>query len=339
MTSSIRPIILSGGSGTRLWPRSRPDRPKPFLPLIGDRTLFQQALDRVTNTAVFGPAVIVAGEGHVPHIVEQASGQPIELLVEPCARNTAPAIALAAHRLAQDDVMLVCTSDHFIADTAAFVDAVRAATALARDGYLVSLGITPDHPETGYGYIQRGTPLNGGYRVDRFVEKPDSETAAFFVNEGNYSWNGGIFAFTAGTFLDELAKFRPELARLVASAVQAGSGSGNIFRPAAKPFAQIDGESIDYAVMENTQKAAIVPVSMGWSDIGNWNSLFDAREGCSRGAHELIECARVAVDTDGPRVSVIGLEDVIVVVDGDEVLVTSSKSAQKVGQLSAARGK
>src|SRR3990167_8251412 len=184
MTSSIRPIILSGGSGTRLWPRSRADRPKPFLDLIGERTLFQQALDRVNDTAQFGPAVIVAGEDHVVHIVEQAADQPIELIVEPCARNTAPAIALAAHRLARDDVMLVCPSDHFIADTAAFLDAVRAAAALARDGNLVSFGITPDHPETGYGYIQRGSPLDGGYRVDRFVEKPDSETAAFFVKDG-----------------------------------------------------------------------------------------------------------------------------------------------------------
>lgn len=339
MTSTIRPVILSGGSGTRLWPRSRPGCPKPFLPLIGGRTLFQQALDRVNDTAQFGPAVIVAGEDHVVHIVEQAADQPVELIVEPCARNTAPAIALAAHRLSPDAVMLVCPSDHYIADTEAFVDAVRAAAALARDGNLVSLGITPDHPETGYGYILRGTPLNGGYKVDRFVEKPDSETAAFFVKDGSYSWNGGIFAFTAGTYLEELAKFRPELARLVASAVQAGSSSGNVFCPAASPFAQIAGESIDYAVMENTQRAAVVPVTMGWSDIGSWKSLFDARDGRSRGMHELIDCTRVAVDTDGPRVSVIGLEDVIVVVDGDEVLVTSSRSAQKVGQLGGAKGK
>ena len=332
MTVSIQPVILCGGGGTRLWPRSRPTLPKPFLPLLGARTLFQQALDRVADAAVFAPPLVVSGEAHVPLVREQGDAG-IAIIAEPAGRNTAPAIALAAHRAPEGSVLLVCPSDHYIADNAAFRAAAEAAAALARDGHLVSFGIEAVSPHTGYGYLRRGEALPGGYRLDAFVEKPDLATAERFVADGRYSWNGGIFAFGREHLLDELAQHRPTMAKLCEAAVKQGSQNGPVFRPDETAFGAIDGESIDYAVMENTTRAAMVPVSMGWSDIGNWDALREARGGASTGPHELLDCANVMVDSDGPRVSVVGMDDVIVVVDGDDILVTSAKGAQNVGKL------
>ncbi|WP_435419205.1 mannose-1-phosphate guanylyltransferase [Parerythrobacter aurantius] len=337
MTNLVSPVILCGGGGTRLWPRSRPDAPKPFLPLLGERSLFQQTLDRVADGTRFSRPLVVAGTRHIPLIRQQADA--IDLIAEPEGKNTAPAIALAALRLPPEAVMLVCPSDHFIADTAAFVETAMQAAELARQGRLVAFGITPDAPETGYGYIRRGAPLDVGYEIDRFVEKPDLATAEQFLAEGGYSWNGGIFVFQAGRYLEELRRHRPEMAELVEAAAQAGSEAEGTFVPDAGTFSRIEGDSIDYAVMEPTDSAAVVPSTMGWSDIGNWQALRDARAAEGRGRFELVDCHNVMVDTDGPRVSVIGLDDIIVIVDGDEVLVTSAAGAQKVGKLAGATGK
>ena len=338
--SLIHPVVLCGGSGTRLWPRSRVAKPKPFLPLVGERTLFQGTLDRVADRGIFAEPLVVAGAHHLEHIAEQAGGE-LAVIVEPAAKNTAPAIALAAHRLPEKAVMLVCPSDHHIADTAAFTQAAQAAAALARDGRMVAFGIAAETPETGYGYIRRGEALEGGYAVERFVEKPDRATAEQFLADGGYSWNGGIFAFGAGAFLREFAAHRPELAAAVAEAVVKGSADGSRFHPDATVFGGIPGESVDYAVMENSEHAAMVPVRMGWSDIGGWPALHAAREGdadgnCVRGSADLVDCRDVMVESDGPRVSVIGLQNVVVVVDGGEVLVTTAEGAQAVGKLPGA---
>lgn len=340
--NKIVPVVLCGGSGTRLWPRSRKTKPKPFLPLIGERTMFEATLGRCGDPEQFASPVIVTGTAHLEHVEEQTGGAPgATVIVEPEAKNTAAAIALAAGRLPPDAVMLVCPSDHHIADEPAFRSAAAAAAKLAAEGWLVAFGITATAPETGYGYIKRGDPLEGGYRVDRFVEKPDLATAQQFLADGNYSWNGGIFAFRAGRFLDELAAHRPALAEAAAKSVSGGSEDGSRFYPDAAAFAVIEPESVDYAVMEETDRAAMVPASMGWSDIGNWAALRDAtdsdHDGNSvRGRAELVDCTGVFVDTDGPRVSVIGLKDVAIVVDGDEVLVTTMEGAQKVGKLGGA---
>src|SRR6478752_1607630 len=338
----IYPVVLCGGSGTRLWPRSRKQAPKPFLPLVGEETLFEATLARCADPARFAPPVVVTGVGHRTHVEAQAARFPgTQTIVEPMARNTAAAIALAAHRLPADAIMLVCPSDHHIADVAAFRQAAAAAAQLAEDDWLVSFGITPTAPETGFGYIRRGAPLEGGFRVERFVEKPDLATAEQFLADGNYSWNGGIFVFRAGAFLDELARHRPKLAAAVQEAVAKGHEDGAAFHPDAGAFAAIEPESVDYAVMENTARAAVVPVAMGWSDIGNWHALRDARQGDAdgnrtRGNVELVDCRNVLAETDGPRISVIGLEDIAVVVNGDEVLVTTMAGAQKVGKLGGA---
>ncbi|UIP07387.1 mannose-1-phosphate guanylyltransferase [Erythrobacter sp. SDW2] len=337
MNALIHPVILCGGGGTRLWPRSRPAKPKPFLPLLGERTLFQQTLDRVADTARFAAPMVVTGEAYLPLIREQG-GAGLSVVAEPMGRNTAPAIALAAHRLPADAVMLVCPSDHYIADTAPFVAAAEVGAGLARSGWLVSMGIAAERPETGYGYIKRGEPLAGGYRIDRFVEKPDLPTAQGFLADGGYSWNGGIFLFTAGRLLEELAAHRPAMAAAVAKAVAGGSETGGAFRPDSVAFAAIEGDSIDYAVMEPTGRKAMVPVAMGWSDIGNWQALVEARGEKSVGRADLLDAANVVIDSDGPRVSVVGLSDIIVVVDGDEVLVMSREGAQSVGKLPGAKG-
>ena len=338
----IHPVILCGGSGTRLWPRSRKHRPKPFLPLLGERTLFQQTLDRASDPARFAPPTIVAGSAHCGHIEAQAAEQPgARLIIEPAAKNTAPAIALAAHALPADAIMLVCPSDHHIADTDAFLAGVADAAALAREDYMVAFGIAPTGPETGYGYIRKGAPLAPGNAVAQFVEKPDLATAERFLAAGDYVWNGGIFAFRAGAFLAELETHRPEMAAQVERAWGDATQGGWQVHPAAEPFAKIAGESIDYAVMEATARAAVVAADMGWSDIGNWDALMTARGADGDGNHvrgpaDLIDCRNVMVESDRQRVSVIGLEDVIVVVNGEEVLVTSRAGAQAVGKLPGA---
>jgi len=341
MTKMV-PVVLCGGSGTRLWPRSRAVKPKPFLPLVGEEPLFVATLGRCGDRDAFAPPVVVTGAAHIEHVEAQMDDPDGRVIVEPMARNTAAAIALAACRLPEDAVMLVCPSDHHIADREAFVAAARRAGELAAEGWLVTFGITPDSPDTGFGYLKQGEAIgDGAWKIERFVEKPDLARAQQFLDEGGYSWNGGLFAFRAGTFMDELSRHRPAIAEAAREAVAAGREDGRRFHPDATAFAAIESESVDYAVMENTTRAAMVPVAMGWSDIGNWQALHaslptDSAGNTLRGRGELVDCRNVMVDTDGPRVSVIGLEDVVVVVDGDEILVTTREGAQKVGKLDGA---
>jgi mannose-1-phosphate guanylyltransferase/mannose-1-phosphate guanylyltransferase/mannose-6-phosphate isomerase len=317
--------------------------PKPFLPLVGESTLFEATVLRCAGRSQFAAPMVVTGAKHLAHVEAQLSETPgAHVIVEPSARNTAAAIALAALRLDPDAIMLVCPSDHHIADCKAFTDAAEDAASLAREGWLVSFGIEATSPETGYGYLRRGESIDGrGSRVARFVEKPDEALAQEFLASGEYAWNGGIFAFRAGTFLDELEQHRPEIARASREAVAKGRDDGNRFHPDADAFAAIKSESVDYAVMENTTRAAMVPANMGWSDIGNWQAIHVARlqdenGNVTSGPAELVDCRNVLVDSDGPRVSVIGLEGVIVVVDKGEILVTTAAGAQKVGKLTGA---
>lgn len=340
--TKITPVVLCGGSGTRLWPRSRKTMPKPFLPLVGDRTLFEATLLRCADGTQFDPPIVVTGAAHLAHVEAQLPGE-AQIIVEPEARNTAAAIALAALRLPEDAVMLVCPSDHHIGDCDAFVAAAKAAAALAADGWLVSFGIAATAPETGFGYIRRGEAIagSGGFVIDRFVEKPDLERAMQFLADGGYSWNGGIFAFRAGTFIDELDQHRPAIAAAAREAIAKGIADGHRFHPDAAAFATIESESVDYAVMENTRRAAMVPAAIAWSDIGNWQALHaalprDEAGNAVRGPAELMGCRNVMVESDGPRVSVVGASDLIVVVDNGEVLVCTPEGAQLVGKLQGA---
>lgn len=335
------PVVLCGGYGTRLWPRSRKQKPKPFLPLLGDSTLFAATVLRCEREAGFGHPVIVTGVAHLEHVEEQLPDRAnTRILVEPEGRNTAAAIALAALTLPEDVIMLVCPSDHHIGDCDAFRAAAREAASLAAAGWLVSFGIVPTAPETGFGYLKQGELIPGtvGRRVEKFVEKPDLARALEFLASGHYAWNGGIFAFRVGTFIEELGRYRPGILEAVREAVAKGHTDGMRFLPDAKAFARVPSESVDYAVMENTEHAAMVPAVMAWSDIGNWQALHEALErdeagNAVRGNAELKDCSNVMVMSDGPRVSVVGATGLVIVVDGDEVLVCTPKGAQAVGKL------
>lgn len=339
----LTPVILCGGSGTRLWPRSRVRKAKPFLPLVTQETLFEQALLRCSDRSRFESPVIVTGATHYPHVEAQIWAAPdAQIIVEPEPKNTAAAIALAAMRLPRDAIMLVCPSDHHIGHKDAFTEAAAAAAKLAINGSLVCFGVEPSAPETGFGYIHQGREIGGGgFEVLEFVEKPDLQRAIDFVASGKYWWNGGIFAFSVGQYLTELGEYRPAMLACVTEAVEKGRFVDRTFLPDAVHFAEIIAESVDHAIMENTRKIAMIPTQMEWSDVGNWRALHAVRErnvegNTVHGPAELIGCCNVLIDTDGPRVHAIGLEDLIIVVDGEDVLVTSPAGAQLVGKLAGA---
>jgi mannose-1-phosphate guanylyltransferase/mannose-1-phosphate guanylyltransferase/mannose-6-phosphate isomerase len=243
---TLTPVILCGGSGTRLWPRSRPELPKPFLPLVGERTLFQEALLRCADPELFDPPLVVTGAAHVGLVEEQSSGVAIgEVIVEPEPRQTAAAVALAALRLHDNAVMLVCPSDHHMDGGEQFKAAAAAAARLAAEGLLVCLTIPASAPDTRFGYVRKGDPLGtAAFRVAQFVEKPDRERALAYVASGDFAWNAGIFAFRAGDYLRELERFRPRLADAVRRSVAAGTAVAGRFRPDEAAFAEIEPGSI-----------------------------------------------------------------------------------------------
>jgi mannose-1-phosphate guanylyltransferase len=338
----ITPVILSGGGGTRLWPLSTPEKPKQFLALTGVRTMFQLTLDRVSDRNRFAAPIIVANAGHTALVEEQCGDPDAILLLEPCARNTAPAIALAA--LAAPDpksILLVMPSDHVITDVDAFHAATRAALPLVRDGWMATYGIAPTGPETGYGYIQMGGALNNGVRsVDRFVEKPDLETAQAMLAQGGFSWNGGIFLFRADIYLVALAAYAPDMLAAAQQAMAAAVRDGNRILPDAAAFAASPANSIDYAVMEKAAReaggrVAVVPVSMGWSDVGSWDALYElnAKDGDGNalsGTTRLHGAQNNLIHADGVRVSVHGIDDLIIVANGREVMVMPRGHSQNV---------
>jgi len=291
---------------------------------------------------VFAEALIVAGSDHLDAIEEQAAdGEVASVIVEPDSRQTAPAIALAANVLDLEAIMLVCPSDHFIADTAAFLDAAQKAAVLAADDWLVSLAVIADRPETGYGYLRRGEAILTGFRVDQFVEKPERDMAEEYISDSAYFWNSGIFAFRAGAFLNELSVHRSAMADAIRRSIDNASETGSHLNPDPDSFCSIDGESIDYAIMEPTSRAAMVTVSMGWSDMGNWASLRRALPSDTNGNHvigeaELIECENVLAISNGQRISVVGMKETCIIVDGDNVLVVSQDGAANVGKLHGA---
>ncbi|MBU6206782.1 MAG: mannose-1-phosphate guanylyltransferase, partial [Alphaproteobacteria bacterium] len=274
----ITPVILSGGAGTRLWPMSTADRPKQFLPLVGIETMFEATLARVADAGQFADPIIVANARHEALVRDQLGGRPARIILEPAARNTAPAIALAA-LLDPHATLLVMPSDHVIADVTAFHAAVQAALPLVAQGWLITFGIAPDAPETGYGYIQVGDALaTGVHKVARFVEKPDVARAAQMIADGDHAWNGGIFLFQAQAFLGALSVHAPDMLHACQRAMDGARHEGSTIHPDAEGFMASPADSIDYAVMEKAAKeeqgsVAVVPVSMGWSDVGSWDAL------------------------------------------------------------------
>ena len=342
--AKLYPVILSGGSGTRLWPLSRVGHPKQFLPLLGQRSLLQATALRVADARRFHAPLVVANEEHRFAIVEQLEAvgvAPAAILLEPVARNTGPAVAAAALRLAANDAeacLLVLPSDHVIRDEAAFLTAVDQAAELARLGHLVTFGIRPDRPETGYGYIRRGSAIAGladCYAVERFVEKPDEALARAFLADGGYDWNSGMFVFPAGRFIEELGRLDAEMLAACRAAVAGATSDLGFVRLEAAAFARAPGRSVDHAVMEGASQVAVVACDPGWSDVGAWSALWevsdkDAAGNVVAGDALVMDSRNTLVRGEHRLVVALGLENMVVVETADAVLVAPSDRAQEV---------
>ncbi|MFV1848680.1 mannose-1-phosphate guanylyltransferase/mannose-6-phosphate isomerase [Stenotrophomonas maltophilia] len=336
--SSIQPVILSGGSGTRLWPLSREAYPKQFLPLAGELTMLQATWKRVAPIAARGPLVI-ANEEHrfvAAEQLQQVGAEPAAIILEPVGRNTAPAIAVAALEATRDGgdaLLLVLPSDHVITNEAAFRSAVQAAAGAAEAGKLVTFGIVPTGPETGYGYI-KAAEGRGLRAVERFVEKPDLETATGYVSSGQYYWNSGMFLFKASRYLQELERFHPAMLAGSRQAWQQARRDADFTRLDKDAFTAVASDSIDYAVMEKTADAVVIPLDAGWNDVGSWTALRDVSQQDGDGnAHQgdviAIDCRNTYAYAQR-LVALVGLDDVIVVETDDAVLVGKADRMQEV---------
>lgn len=340
----ILPVILCGGSGTRLWPVSRDKYPKQFQALAGEQTLFQQTLARAAALVDAAPALVMTNNDHRFIAAEQAREGGFALsaiLLEPVAKNTAPAIALSAFWAkahADDPLLLVCPADHVIRNEAAFGAAVAHAGRYAAAGMLVTFGIVPNAAETGYGYIKRGERIDdAGFRVERFVEKPDAETAAAFLADGSYFWNSGMFLFRASRYLEELQHHRPDIHAACAAAYAAAYGDLDFVRFPVRHFGTCPAESIDYAVMEKTAQAAVVPADPGWSDVGAWSAVWEigAKDAAGNVFDEQVRqvgCSNTFARTH-KLTALIGLENVVVVDTPDALLVADRAAAQDVKKV------
>jgi len=331
----VTPVILSGGAGTRLWPLSRRARPKQLLDLTGGGSMLALTAERVTDPALFAAPTVVAGAEQA-EAIERALPGLGTLILEPAARNTAPAIALAALAAGWDDLLLVLPSDHLIADAEGFRTAVRRAAPFAAEGWIVTFGMTAERAETGYGYIARGAALGEGvFAAEGFVEKPDAAAAQAYVAGGRHDWNGGIFLFRAGAMLDALASHAPEILRAAEAAMAGATRDGVRVHPDRAAFAASPAQSIDYAVMEKAATVAVVPVSVGWSDIGSFEALHavsdqDADGNVVVGPGLAVDAQGCLIRSEGPLVAAIGVEDLVIVATADAVLVVPRRQSQKV---------
>jgi mannose-1-phosphate guanylyltransferase/mannose-1-phosphate guanylyltransferase/mannose-6-phosphate isomerase len=343
--TAVLPVILSGGSGSRLWPMSRELFPKQLQALLGTRTMLQETVERVSGPAFEAP-MVVCNDSHRFIIAEQMRQMgvtPGEIVLEPVARNSAPAIAVGALRALErfaDPLILVLAADHRIGDVAAFRAAVAAAVPVAAAGHLVAFGITPTGPATGYGYIRKGAPVgDGASRVDRFVEKPPLADAERMVADGRHLWNGGLFLFPARTLIEEMERLAPAVVAAARAGVAAARRDIDFLRLDATAFAASPDISIDYAVMEKTDRAAVVPMDVEWSDIGSWAALWDVAEKDAAGnavvGDAVFEGTRNSyVRSDsGLLTAVVGLDDVVVVTTEDAVLVCARDKAQDVKKV------
>lgn len=346
--SKLYPVILSGGSGSRLWPLSRAHYPKQLLPLSGANTMLQDTALRVSDATRYHAPLIIANNEHrfiVAEQLQQADVSPRAIVLEPLGRNTAPAVTIAALMLQQDDpdaVMVLLPSDHVVGDLRGFESAVASAAAAARAGKLVTFGITPRHPETGYGYIRQGAALaalEGAFSVSGFVEKPDLPTAESYLSAGNYLWNSGMFVLSARVYLDEIGRLAPEILAQSQLALEKSFRDLDFVRLDEPSFAACPSDSIDYAVMEHTGNAAVVPADFGWNDVGAWPALWDIGEkdaegNVSAGDSLLRDVTNSYIRGEDDRlIAAVGLEDMIVVSTDDALMIAPKNRAGEVKDL------
>jgi mannose-1-phosphate guanylyltransferase len=333
---SICAVIMAGGSGTRLWPLSRAAHAKQFLNLYGEDTMLQATIKRLSGLDIQA-SITICNEDLRFFVADQLRelDKLGSIILEPVGRNTAPAIALAALTAKDDPLLLVLAADHVIQDETAFNEAVLRAIPLAEEGKLVTFGVVPTNPHTGFGYIKRGKRLGEGFEVDAFVEKPKTDVAEDYLRSGDYYWNSGMFLFRASSYLEELKKFRPDILDQCRASVMGAKADLDFLRIDKEIFELCPDESVDYAVMENTAQAVVMPMDAGWSDVGTWSSLWDISEKDSKGnsthgdviLHNTNNCY---VRTDNELVAVIGVDDLVVVSTKDAILVASKENVQDV---------
>ncbi len=343
----IIPVILSGGMGTRLWPMSRASTPKQFLCLNSEeQTLIQETAARIECNDRFEPPIIICNQQH-KNIVDQQMRKlgfkDFKIILEPCGRNTAPALAVAAAYVQEtygDGYMLVLPADHIIRDVGSFIAAIDKGYTLAQQGHVITFGITPNAPKTGFGYIQYNEKLDGlGYKVSKFVEKPSLSKAKEYCDAGNYVWNAGIFLFSASVYLQELEVFEPEMAKQSIQAYKKHKKDGEAIIIDEEIFSGIKDESIDYALMEHTNKAAVVPVNCGWDDAGSWEALWEIKEKDEQnnvlvGQTYIIDTKNTYINCkNGPTVTTIGLDNIVIISTPDVVLVAKKDQAQNVKEM------
>ena len=342
----VRPVILAGGSGSRLWPMSTPAKPKHLLPLIGDTSLFEHTLERFEGQDGFGPPIVVANHAQAADLIRLLGHiEDAVLILEPMKRDSAPAIALAALTAEPDDLLLMSPSDHHIADVPAFHAAIETGRAAAEAGDIVTFGIEPDRPATGYGYIAAhmgdSDPAQSQVRrVERFIEKPEAAHAQALLDAGGHYWNAGIFLARASTWLDAMERHVPDMIAAARAALAAAVREGGTIRPDHEEFARSPSQSIDYAVMEKEEAISVVPVSMGWSDIGSWQSLFDAAsrddgDNSVGAGHVAFDSAGTLIRSSGPRVAAIGVEGLVIIATPEAVLVVPREHSQRVREAAA----
>ncbi|MDB2510471.1 mannose-1-phosphate guanylyltransferase/mannose-6-phosphate isomerase, partial [Pseudomonadales bacterium] len=337
----LLPVIMAGGSGTRLWPLSRALYPKQFLPLASDKTMLQETVLRLSSLET-APPVTICNEEHRFTVAEQLNNidKLGPIILEPEGRNTAPAVALAALvALGQNDpLLLVLAADHVIRDDRAFTDAIKKAIPLACQGKLVTFGIVPQSAQTGYGYIERGKSVSSGFEVNKFVEKPNNETAQGYIDSKDYYWNSGMFLFRASRYLKELKRHRPDMAAACKASLDGKTTDLDFIRLNNDEFLKCPEDSIDYAVMEKTRDAVVVPLDAGWSDIGSWTALWDVTEKDRNGnairGDVINEATKNCLVYGGERlITTLGLEDIIIVDTKDAVMVAHKDKVQDVKDI------
>ncbi len=345
MSDQIVPIILSGGAGSRLWPASRRRQPKQLLPLVDDRSMLLITLQRISALPNTGMPMVVSNEDQrsgIQRELHRAGLSGSRIVLEPVGRNTAPALAVAALDLngrGEDPLLLVLPADHIIQNQGALAEAVDAAAGLAEQGYLVTFGVTPTHPETGYGYIEVGTALGeSAMTVSQFREKPDADTAARYLADGKHLWNSGMFMFRARRYLEELELHRPDVLTPAREALLGGKDDDGVVTLDAAAMAQAPSISIDYAVMESTKRAAVVPLNAGWTDVGSWEALWtlgqaDSAGNVITGDAALIDVTNSFIRTHGRLIAAIGLDNIAIVDSPDATLIAARDRVQDVKEI------